>query len=517
MTTAPAPAARRSGALARGWRNFRRWRRGRPFWGGLLTMLAGIEIFFSGNLNLGELQLRVGLEGFQYYAISATLVLCGLLTWVTPAQRIFYGVLAALVAVYSLIGVNLGGFFIGMFLGIIGGSLSAAWVPVAPVEPARAVPDEPEPGDGSPEAEPAAEPATMDDLLSGRPRTGPLTDVLPAATTAPIPPQRPIAQTAPLQSDDPRWSADPGGGAEPRRSPPPFLSITMIPVTLAAAAVAVLPTPRAAQAAPCPPATTAPRPPAPKPPAPAPPPPSVAPSPTPSPSPTATDENGNPIQELIDGVGDFLGGLLGGGQQQQADPTPTPTPETSSPAPAPSPTASRGGGGASPAPARPGPTPCSTTSAPAPKPRQLAAAADQPPVAARPGRMTGSRVSMSGLSFDGVVSLPTVNPTVSIRALLFTMNSSTTNNFRLVTIDPAGRNVTLTSSALTVERSAEERVQFYTSRFTGKVFGLIELTFTPDSPPPLTLPEMFFTDPDIELVFVDCRTLLAPDLRVTTP
>jgi len=131
--------------------------------------------------------------------------------------------------------------------------------------------------------------------------------------------------------------------------------------------------------------------------------------------------------------------------------------------------------------------------------------------------MTGSRVSMSGLSFDGVVSLPTVNPTVSIRALLFTMNSSTTNNFRLVTIDPAGRNVTLTSSALTVERSAEERVQFYTSRFTGKVFGLIELTFTPDSPPPLTLPEMFFTDPDIELVFVDCRTLLAPDLRVTTP
>jgi hypothetical protein len=127
--------------------------------------------------------------------------------------------------------------------------------------------------------------------------------------------------------------------------------------------------------------------------------------------------------------------------------------------------------------------------------------------------MTGSRVSMSGLSFDGVVSLPTVDANVTVRVLQFSMSSSTTDDFSLVTIDPAGRNVTLASSALTVEGN----VKFYASRFTGKVFGLIELTFTPDSPPPLTLPEMFFTDPDIQLVFVDCDRLRGPDLRVTTP
>jgi hypothetical protein len=39
----PAPA----NALVRGWRAFRRWRRGRPFWGGLFLLLAGLELFLT--------------------------------------------------------------------------------------------------------------------------------------------------------------------------------------------------------------------------------------------------------------------------------------------------------------------------------------------------------------------------------------------------------------------------------------------------------------------------------------
>jgi hypothetical protein len=57
------------------------------------------------------------------------LVLLGVLAIAMPVHRIFYGVLALAVAVYSLIGVNLGGFFIGMLLGAVGGIFTVAWMP----------------------------------------------------------------------------------------------------------------------------------------------------------------------------------------------------------------------------------------------------------------------------------------------------------------------------------------------------------------------------------------------------
>jgi hypothetical protein len=47
-----------------------------------------------------------------------------------PVHRIFYGVIYLVVSVYSLIGVNLGGFFVGMLLGSVGGVMVVAWAPV---------------------------------------------------------------------------------------------------------------------------------------------------------------------------------------------------------------------------------------------------------------------------------------------------------------------------------------------------------------------------------------------------
>src|SRR5439155_21358789 len=127
--------------LARAWRNFRRWRRARPFWGGLLLILSGAEIFLSGNLSLGSLTLKVGQQGFLPYVIPAVLILCGLLTWFTPQQRLFYGIVGAIVAVYSLIGVNLGGFLLGLILGVLGAGFAVAWTPVAPVVPWTPAPE----------------------------------------------------------------------------------------------------------------------------------------------------------------------------------------------------------------------------------------------------------------------------------------------------------------------------------------------------------------------------------------
>ncbi|MBO9577450.1 MAG: hypothetical protein J7480_01600 [Microbacteriaceae bacterium] len=121
---------RAPGALRRGWRAFRTWTRGRPFIGGLLLMLSGGAIFLSTQMDLGNIRVQMGIEGFQAVLIPAGLALLGLLAIVTPAQHLFYGILALIVAVYSIIGVNLGGFFVGMLLGVIGGILVVAWLPL---------------------------------------------------------------------------------------------------------------------------------------------------------------------------------------------------------------------------------------------------------------------------------------------------------------------------------------------------------------------------------------------------
>ncbi|MDF1479881.1 DUF6114 domain-containing protein [Leifsonia sp. H3M29-4] len=107
----------------------RQWMRDRPFVGGLLTVLAGVEMFFSSQLDLGNIHVQLGIEGFQATLIPVMLVVLGTLAVLMPVHRVFYGVISLVVTVYSLVGVNLGGFFLGMLLGSVGGVLTVAWAP----------------------------------------------------------------------------------------------------------------------------------------------------------------------------------------------------------------------------------------------------------------------------------------------------------------------------------------------------------------------------------------------------
>ncbi|GAA4180080.1 DUF6114 domain-containing protein [Gryllotalpicola koreensis] len=108
---------------------FARWRRERPFWGAVLIALGGIEEFFSGQLDIGKIHIQLGLEGLQALVIPAVLVLLAILIALMPVHRIFYGIIALVLSLYSLIGVNLGGFVIGMLLSAVGGVLAVAWMP----------------------------------------------------------------------------------------------------------------------------------------------------------------------------------------------------------------------------------------------------------------------------------------------------------------------------------------------------------------------------------------------------
>ena len=125
----PDPAAEPAGSAPHRARlAFRRWRRSRPFWGGFLVVLGGAEITFTEKAPF-EVVVHVGLYGLAGYLLPVILVLCGFLTLFNPQQRTFYSVLSVLLSLGTWLTSNLGGFLIGMLLGIIGGSLAFGWAP----------------------------------------------------------------------------------------------------------------------------------------------------------------------------------------------------------------------------------------------------------------------------------------------------------------------------------------------------------------------------------------------------
>ena len=115
---------------------FARWRRSRPFWGGLLTALAGAEIVAAPLAPLPYLVYQ-GIAGISGYLIGAALIALGVLAWLHPAQRAFYGIVAVLLSLTSFLTSNFGGFVVGMLLGIVGGALVFAWTPHRGPKPGR--------------------------------------------------------------------------------------------------------------------------------------------------------------------------------------------------------------------------------------------------------------------------------------------------------------------------------------------------------------------------------------------
>ena len=112
------------------------WRRSRPFWGGLLLILSGLELValpLSGLLVHGGLKLviYIGIGGVFGVLIGALLIAAGTAVWFNPVHRSFYGIAGVVLGIASFPASNLGGLFVGMLLAIVGGALAYAWTPIA--------------------------------------------------------------------------------------------------------------------------------------------------------------------------------------------------------------------------------------------------------------------------------------------------------------------------------------------------------------------------------------------------
>jgi hypothetical protein len=110
------------------WRRFRDWRRSRPFVAGLLSLLAGAEILATVSAPL-PVVVHIGLLGVIGFAVPILMILCALMLWFAPHPRVFYASLILVLSLASWITSNLGGFFLGLILGVVGGSFALAWGP----------------------------------------------------------------------------------------------------------------------------------------------------------------------------------------------------------------------------------------------------------------------------------------------------------------------------------------------------------------------------------------------------
>jgi outer membrane biosynthesis protein TonB len=265
------------------------------------------------------------------------------------------------------------------------------------------------------------------------------------------------------------------------------------------------------------------------------------------------DRTGNPI---VDGWNDFVegvGDLLGGGSGTSPSPTPSattkptpanpqptkpqptkpqptkPQPTTTSkptvperpttperpatppkpavPAPGSSSTTSPGGpaGSASPSPAP------SSSDIPCLGPRvyREAGAGDVPTVSVRGGTLETDRLDMTNSIYEGTTELQTAEGPLTV--LKFSMDKAENVPFSLTIPEREGRTTLILSDKLITDGN----VRFYTRRFEGKLYGLVPVTFTPEQPPPLTLPTMWFTDVTINLDFVYSDVLTADPLKIT--
>jgi hypothetical protein len=111
-----------------------RWRRSRPFWGGLFTLAGGLTIVWLPANQYTVLALP-GIAGLAGFLLGGLCIALGLMLWFHPAQRTFAGSMIVLCALASFVYTNFGGFLIGMILTLLGGGLGFAWKTTEGVSP----------------------------------------------------------------------------------------------------------------------------------------------------------------------------------------------------------------------------------------------------------------------------------------------------------------------------------------------------------------------------------------------
>ncbi|MFB7450660.1 hypothetical protein [Streptomyces sp. NPDC056194] len=289
----------------------------------------------------------------------------------------------------------------------------------------------------------------------------------------------------------------------------------------------------------------------------------TAPAPTATPSPTKSK---NPLDPL--GLGDALKDLLDGPDKT---PTATPTPTSTTAPTTAAPTQTQPP--ADKAPATDAPAPTATTEAPKPKaadeatqrtksaiekaadeagvkveelpdsvkgldvtkdtdipdgakprfpcpesdPEALAAADMEPGIPLLPDdpwRLDSTRLELIGLKYHGIVEVKTGSGKIK-KVLKFTASNVNIKDLHQTTVHSEGLSGHVRSTPGKTSTITDGTVTMYTESLKGNLFGLIPVTFTPETPPPLDVPWAVFTNVTVMQAGQFGGTLTVPGLHNT--
>ncbi|MEI7034744.1 hypothetical protein [Streptomyces pratensis] len=152
---------------------------------------------------------------------------------------------------------------------------------------------------------------------------------------------------------------------------------------------------------------------------------------------------------------------------------------------------------------------------PEPDPDALAAADLEPGLPllpADPWILESSLLTLNGLDYRGIVEVKKADGRVK-KVLKFTASSIDIKDLHQLTTGPAGTTGHVKGRAGSTSKIRNGTVTMYTEELKGNLFGLIPITFSPETPPPLNVPFAFFTQVRVVQAGQFGGTLTIPGLQ----
>ncbi|GHH53507.1 hypothetical protein [Streptomyces candidus] len=156
------------------------------------------------------------------------------------------------------------------------------------------------------------------------------------------------------------------------------------------------------------------------------------------------------------------------------------------------------------------PFPCPTAD-----PRALAEAELEPGIPDLPDDpwvLETSMLTLRGLDYAGVVEVRTASGRIK-KVLKFTAKETDIKDLHQMTVGPAGTTGHVQARKGSTSTLRRGTVTMYTEELKGNLFGLIPVTFSPRTPPPLNVPIAMFTDVKVTQAGQFGGTLTVPGLH----
>lgn len=151
---------------------------------------------------------------------------------------------------------------------------------------------------------------------------------------------------------------------------------------------------------------------------------------------------------------------------------------------------------------------------PVPDPEALAAAEREqgvPLLPTDPWILESSLLTLNGLDYKGIVEVRAGSGTKKV--LKFTAKSIDIKDLHQLTTGPAGTTGHVKARGGSTSTIRDGEVTMYTEELKGNLFGLIPITFSPETPPPLNVPFAFFTKVKVTQAGQFGGTLTIPGLQ----